>query len=87
MVDINKPWHVKVTKESYEILNKWWEKNTMSLLNSYGICGMYINTINKLVVGQTGGVVKKDHFDFGNEITLKEFKTYILKENIIYELW
>lgn len=88
MVDIKKPWHVKITKDSYKILNKWWENGAMTLLNIYGICGMYINTANKLVIGQTEGVVKKSHFDFGKLLTLNEFKTYILKEkNRIYELW
>ena len=92
----NKPWHVKITKDNYELLNKWWSKSTMYFLNQNGICGMYLNTSNKLVIGQTEGVIKKNHFDFGEFLTLEEFQHYILKTEIqhyilkteiIHECW
>lgn len=88
MVDINKPWHVKVTKESYEIVNKWWQLTYSDNTYINGICGMYLNNAGKLFIGKTEGPISGPWGTFGRLLTLNEFKTYILKEkNRIYELW
>lgn len=88
MLDINKPWHIKITKDNYDLLNEWWQLTYgYSFLRKEGICGMYDPRNFTLVKGATDGTIKGSWGNFGDEITLEEFKLYVLKQNVIYECW
>ncbi len=93
MVDINKPWHIIITQDNYNIINKWWKSVSKSDVPFYnkGICGMYLkDKTGLLTVGMTEGKTKGYWGTFGEIITLEQFTKYILKEKInnnIYELW
>ena len=75
-------WHIIITPENYKILSKYFlNKLPHAILYTKGIMGIYRE--NRL--GHTQGNIKGSDYDFGNEITLEQFKKYVLKEEIVVE--
>lgn len=68
---------VRVTEENVEILKKW---SNITCLDKNYIVGKYKHKAGITVGCDRDGITKGDTFDFGNELSFKDFKKYILKE-------
>lgn len=71
-------WHVDITDDNYDILSKYFEKiHPYSTLYKKGIMGKYSETNVGML--SYGNAIKTSSYDFGQKITLEQFKTYVLK--------
>ena len=70
-------WYIKITNDNYNILNAWFQTHySGDILYPKGIVGVY-KYGEEYIVGITEGSTKDEYFDFGNEITLEQFKKYV----------
>ena len=87
-------WHIIVTEENQKILSGWRECKNGYLLPINHLTGLTKNNSGKITKGHnTGTEIKKigmynnTGFDFGNEITLEQFKQCVLKKiSIVNEI-
>jgi hypothetical protein len=70
-------WHVVITKDNYDILSKYFATiHSHSKLYTTGVMGKYSKTGIGMV---NNGKLRTFSYDFGQEITLQQFETYVLK--------
>jgi serine kinase of HPr protein (carbohydrate metabolism regulator) len=82
-------WHIVVTENNYKDVNTWFKsKSGSSTVKNY-VCGYYCYITNK-TVPILGHTQKRNlstssatlNYSFGEEITYKEFKVLVLKQEI-----
>jgi hypothetical protein len=75
-------WYVEINDETYEVINKWWKTQTSSSMYKNGFCGFCLNENLKLFLGhiKKEDLIKKEHYDFGIELSFNDFVKYVLNE-------
>lgn len=80
-------WWVRVTEENVDVLKEWSGKDLKANKSLVGICKNLKNWYkNEYDIGWSDVTITKgETYDFGNEITYKQFLKYVLKKEDIEE--
>ena len=82
---LSKNWHIIVTEENQEIVNKWWKIDkplNVRVNNLYGMCTQSNGIATKEFNPKYEVLDLKNDWSFGTELTTEQFAQYILKEKI-----
>jgi len=79
------PWHVIITEDNKKVLSGWrFTKPSYDFYNCIGgPVGMALLSSGKLNPEHNiKGIIKTESYDFGQEISFKEFQQYVLEINV-----